>query len=147
MECKTELNDRIKCLHLKDVGLLFLRLFVGSFMLTHGLSKLLNYNEISQTFPPMMGLSSQVGLTLIVFAEFFCSIALIVGLFTRLAAIPLIIGMSVAAFAAHAGQPFGARELPLLYLVIYVTLLLVGPGKIALDTLIYNRFCPHGKRK
>ena len=85
-------------------------------------------------------------IALIIFAEFFCSIALLFGFLTRLAVIPLIIGMSVAAFVAHAGAPFNGRELPLLYLAMYVVLLLTGPGKIALDTLIYNRFCPHSKK-
>ena len=32
------------------------------------------------------------------------------------------------------------------YFAMYVVLLLTGPGKIALDTLIYNKFCPHGKK-
>lgn len=135
------------CTSLKDWGLLVLRLVVGIFMLTHGWAKLSNYAEMSQQFPPMLGLSSQVGLTLIIFAEFFCSIALILGLFTRLAIIPLIIGMAVAAFVAHGADPFSVKETSLLYLGIYVTLLLTGPGKIAIDTLIYNRFCPSSKNK
>jgi len=134
------------CFDLKDYGLLVLRLILGIFMLTHGWAKLSNFSEMSQGFPAMLGMSPTLGLSLIIFAEFFCSIALIFGFLTRLAVIPLIIGMSVAAFVAHAGAPFNGRELPLLYLAMYVVLLLTGPGKIALDTLIYNRFCPHSKK-
>lgn len=74
-------------------------------------------------------MSSQLGLSLIIFAEFFCSIALILGLFTRLATIPLIIGMGVAAFVAHGADPFSVKEMSLLYLGIYVTLLLTGSEK------------------
>ncbi len=147
MECTTELNGKRNCPEVKDFGLLVLRLVVGIFMLTHGWQKLSNYDAMLQQFPPMLGLSSEVGLSLIIFAEFFCSIALILGLLTRFAAIPLIIGMSVAAFVAHSGQPFGNKELPLLYLGMYVVLLLTGPGKIALDTILYNKFCPHAKKK
>ena len=147
MECNTDLNGKKNCPELKDFGLLVFRLIIGFFMLTHGWQKLSNFSEMSQQFPPMLGLSSQVALSLIIFAEFFCSIALILGLFTRLAAIPLIIGMSVAAFVAHSGQPFGARELPLLYLGMYVVILLTGGGKISLDTLLYSKFCPRAKQK
>lgn len=147
MECKTELNGKRNCPELKDVGLLILRLVVGFFMLTHGWQKLSNYDAMLQQFPPMLGLSSEIGLSLIIFAEFFCSIALILGLLTRFASIPLIIGMTVAAFVAHSGQPFINKELPLLYLGMYVVLLLTGPGKIALDTILYNKFCPHAKKK
>ncbi|VBB45661.1 DoxX family protein (modular protein) [uncultured Paludibacter sp.] len=147
MECKTDFNGEKNCPELKDFGLLVFRLIIGIFMLTHGWQKLSNYDTMLQQFPPMLGLSSQVGLSLIIFAEFFCSIALILGLFTRLAVIPLIIGMSVAAFVAHKGMPFSGRELPLLYLGMYVVLLLTGPGRIALDKLIYDKFCPKAKRK
>lgn len=147
MECNTDFNGKKNCPELKDFGLLVFRLIIGFFMLTHGWQKLSNFSEMSQQFPPMLGLSSQVALSLIIFAEFFCSIALILGLFTRLAAIPLIIGMSVAAFVAHSGQPFGARELPLLYLGMYVVILLTGGGKISLDTLLYSKFCPRAKQK
>ena len=140
-------TDNKCCSNLTDWGLLLLRLVVGIFMLTHGWAKLSNYSEMSQQFPAMLGLSSQVGLTLIIFAEFFCSIALMLGLFTRLATIPLIIGMAVATFVAHGADPFSMKEISLLYMGVYVTLLLTGPGKIALDTPIYNKFCPHGKKE
>ncbi|MGC3977556.1 MAG: DoxX family protein [Paludibacteraceae bacterium] len=147
MECNTAYNGKKNCPELKDFGLLVFRLIIGFFMLSHGWQKLSNFGEMSQQFPPMLGLSSQVGLSLIIFAEFFCSIALILGLFTRLATIPLIIGMSVAAFLAHSGQPFGARELPLLYLGMYVVLLLTGAGKISIDKVLYRKFCPRAKAK
>lgn len=140
-------NDA-RCVNYRDLGLLLLRVTVGVFMLVfHGLPKLQNFAELSQTFPPMLGMSSQVGLTLIIFAEVFASIALILGLFTRLATIPLIIGLGVASFVAHAGDPMSAREMSMLYFLLYIVILLTGPGKLSLDTLIYNKFCPHGKNK
>lgn len=141
-------NTDDKCsTNLRDLGLLVLRLVVGFFMLTHGWAKLSNFAEMSEQFPPMLGMSSKMGLTLIVFAEFFMSIALILGLFTRLAAVPLLIGLGVASFIAHAGDPFTARELSLLYFFLYVVIILTGPGKFSLDTLLYNKFCPSSKRK
>ncbi len=75
---------------------------------------------LSIAFPDPVGLGSTFALSLIMFAEFFCSLLLIVGLFSRLATVPLMIGMSVAAFFAHAGQPFMAMELPIIYLCIYL---------------------------
>lgn len=131
---------------LSDWGLLILRIIVGAFMLTHGWAKLSNYSEMSLQFPSMLGLSSQVAFSLIIFAEFFCSIALILGLFTRLATIPLIIGMAVAAFVALRTDPFEKKEMALLYLAVYVTLLFTGSGKFALDTLIYNKLSLHRKK-
>jgi putative oxidoreductase len=77
-----------------------------------------------------------LSLVLAVFAEFFCSLFLIAGLATRLAAIPLIVTMSVAAFIVHAEDAFGVKEMALLYLVIYVVLLIAGAGKYSIDRWI-----------
>ena len=87
------------CFSLQDFGLLLFRLILGVFMLTHGWAKLSNFSEMSQGFPGMLGMSSSLSLSLIIFAEFFCSIALILGLLTRLAVIPLIIGLGIAAIS------------------------------------------------
>lgn len=119
-----------------DTGLLILRVCAGAFMLTHGLPKLLYYGDLSQTFGDPVGLGSQLSLTLIVFAEFFCSILLILGAFTRLAAIPLIIGMIVAAFFAHQPFAFDTSEKALLYLIVFVSLLFMGGGRFSIDGLI-----------
>ena len=80
-----------------DVALLILRLQLGILMLTHGFPKLMNYSERMDKFADPFGLGPAASLALVIFAEFFCSILLIVGFKVRLAVIPLIITMLVAA--------------------------------------------------
>jgi putative oxidoreductase len=58
------------------------------------------------------------------------------GLGTRLAAIPPMVAMTVAAFHAHASDPFGTKEKPLLFLLVYLMLLVFGSGKFSIDRLI-----------
>jgi putative oxidoreductase len=70
---------------------------------------------------------------MVIFAEFFCALFIIIGLFTRLATIPLIITMSVALFKAHNVDIFGKGELAGLYLTCFLVLLLLGPGKVSVD--------------
>ncbi|MDD2996001.1 MAG: DoxX family protein [Paludibacter sp.] len=123
---------------LVSYGLVVLRLAAGIFMLTHGWQKLSNFDTFSAVFPDPIGLGSGLSLGLIVFAEFFCSILLILGLFTRLAAIPLVIGMAVAAFVMHGADPFAAKELSLLYLFIYLALIFTGPGRHSVDYVLRN---------
>lgn len=84
-------------------------------------------------FADPIGIGVVPTLVLVVFAEFFCSILLIIGLGGRFAALVLIINMSVAAFIALNGQPFNKMELPLLYLLIFITLFVTGPGKYSVD--------------
>lgn len=117
-----------------DFGLLVLRLSIGALMVTHGLPKLTNFNQIVSDghFIPVFG-SVALGLALTVMAEFFMSLFLIAGLLTRLSIIPLIITMLVAVFVAHANDPFSVKEHALLFLFPYITLLLAGPGRFSAD--------------
>jgi putative oxidoreductase len=75
-------------------------------------------------------------LILTVFAEFVCSILLIVGLGTRLALIPLIITMLVAVFIVHAPDGMDKKEHGLMYLLPYFALFLLGSGKFSLDAFL-----------
>lgn len=119
--------------NLQSLGLLVLRVSVAAMMMTHGVNKLQNFSAMSGEFPDPIGLGSTVALGLVVFAEFFCSILLALGLATRLATIPLIVTMLVAILVAHKADPFSGKEMACLYLAIYVTLLATGPGQFALD--------------
>jgi putative oxidoreductase len=117
-----------------DVALLILRLGAGGFMIVHGWSKLMNFNKRLSTFSDPIGLGSEASLSLIVFAEFFCALFVIIGFYTRLALVPLIIAMCVVAFIVHGADPFGTKEKALLFLVAYLSLFFTGPGKFSVDS-------------
>ena len=117
--------------------LLILRAATAAFMLTHGYQKLqglLAGGEIQ--FADPIGIGQSASMYLAVFAEFFCSILLLLGLATRLAVIPLIITMLVAVLIVHAPDEFAKKELALHYLVVYLFLLISGPGKYSIDHFI-----------
>jgi putative oxidoreductase len=122
-----------------DLALLGVRISIGVLMLVHGLPKLGMLMSGGQVqFPGIFGLSSELSLTLAVFAEVLCSVLIMVGLGTRLAVIPLIFTMLVAVILIHAADPFGMKELALLYLLVYVVLLASGSGRYSLDHLIHK---------
>jgi len=118
-------------------ALLLLRVSICAMMLVHGMKKLSNFSSISQNFDPI-GLGGTFSLSLVIFAEVFCSVGLILGLFTRLAAIPLVVAMCVAVFITHAGDAFAAKELALLYLTFFTAILITGPGKYSVDKALWN---------
>jgi len=118
-----------------DLGLLVLRLGAGSFMLFgHGLPKLLGWAERSQRFFDPFGLGPAPSLALAIFAEVGCSLAIMAGLFTRLATVPLLVTMFVAAFMANAGEPWGKQELAMTFALMFATLLLTGGGRWSADS-------------
>lgn len=118
-----------------NTALIIFRVVIGVFMLTHGMQKLSNFDSLQSSFPDPIGLGSSFSLVLIILAEVGCSLLIILGAFTRLATIPLIFGMIVAAFIVHSGGGFSGRELPLFYMAMYIVLLITGPGAYSLDSL------------
>ncbi|MBK7434575.1 MAG: DoxX family protein [Chitinophagaceae bacterium] len=92
-----------------NAAMLLLRLGVGIMMMEHGYQKLVHFGEYQQKFMNFLGLGSTFSLALVVFAEFFCSLFLILGLFTRLAAIPLIVVCCVIIFKGESRAVFRRR--------------------------------------
>ncbi|MGH9458254.1 MAG: DoxX family protein [Thermoanaerobaculia bacterium] len=137
-----------------SIGLLILRLGVAGYLLTHGWGKfqMLAGGKFDQFGDPI-GIGATASLILIFFAEFVCSILVIIGLGTRFAAIPVVIAMGVAAFVAHGGDPWTAgggaslffagesqswasKEPALVFLLVFLSLAFTGAGRFSLDALI-----------
>lgn len=125
---------------LRNAGLLVLRVSAGlAMMIAHGIPKIERLSADPVRFADPFGIGAKESLMLAIFAEVACSAALVLGLLTRLAAIPLIATMGVAAFYAHAGDPFSDKELALAYMVIYVALLGLGPGAWSVDARLFAK--------
>jgi putative oxidoreductase len=124
-----------------DIAALLLRVCFGFTMLFgHGWGKFLKLigdGPIKWADP--IGLGPEISLGLATFAELFCAGALIIGLFTRLATIPLIITMGVAFFIVHIDDPFNKMESPLMYMTAYIAILLLGAGRFSVDHLIRGK--------
>ena len=124
-----------------DLGLLILRIVFGMMMFWgHGIGKwdrLFSGNEIR--FGDPIGLGPEVSFYLIVFAEGFCSLLIALGLFTRAATIPLIIGMGVAFFSYHFSDPINSMEKSFLFMMTFLVIFILGPGKFSLDHKIFKK--------
>ncbi|MCC9656207.1 DoxX family protein [Rhodopirellula halodulae] len=121
-----------------SIGLLLLRVGISVLMLVHGIAKVKGFSEMSEGFPDPLGMGHQTSLIMAIASEVGCSLLLIAGLFTRLAALPLAFTMVVAAFVVHADDPWQKKELAIVYLLVYASIALLGPGRFALDRLFFG---------
>jgi putative oxidoreductase len=121
-------------------SLLFLRLGLGLIMaFVHGLKKI----------PPQeqfIGLLAKLGFPmpelfawLAGLSELLGGLFIAIGLATRFSSASLVITMGVAAFMAHAGDPWKSKELAIIFLISFVFIFLAGPGKYSVDSMIIKK--------
>lgn len=134
-------SDTVGCCG--SLGLVVLRVVVGTAFILHGWPKIQNLTEWmgpSAQVPPAMQAVAAV-------AEFGGGIALVLGLFTRLASLGIMAVMIGALALVHMprGDPFVAKpgqmssELPAVYLACAFLLLLVGPGRYSVDAMLFEQ--------
>lgn len=129
-----------KAAKLNDFGLLMMRILASMMMMFgHGFDKLVNFSEYASKFADPFGLGPALSLGLAVFAEFFCSIAVMFGFMTRYSVIPLIITMLTAAFIIHSDDPWGKKEFALVYMIPFLTLLFTGAGRYSVDAKLFGK--------
>jgi putative oxidoreductase len=125
-----------------NLALLVLRLWIGfQMLLLHGTDKLMHFSASATKFPDPLGIGHTASLGLSVFAEFFVSILIVLGMFTRWSALVLIINMAVAFIGVHKGALSGEHngELAFMYLLAYVILFLAGPGRVSADKILFGK--------
>lgn len=123
----------------EDLGQLVLRVSAGGTMFwQHGWPKLMSFAERTDSFADPFGLGSTFSLILIVFAEVVCAALVVLGLWTRAALIPLIIGMAVIVFMVKGDADFKEKELAMIYMCAFITLLLTGSGRFAVGRISFS---------
>lgn len=122
-----------------DVATLLLRLFFGGMFTYYGCGKVINYEAYSAGFTDLIGIGAKLSFNLVIFGEFVCGIFILLGLFTRFAAIPAFITMVVAYFVAHGQDNFADKIPAFTYLILSIIVFIQGGGKYSLDALIFNK--------
>jgi len=134
-----------------SVGLLLLRVGIGGYMATHGWGKAqMLLSGKFEDFGDPIGLGPVVSLVLVTLAELACALLVVLGLWTRVAAAPIVFTMGVAACVVHRSDPWtsgrgaelffsgkakiwSSKEPALLYLAAFLALMCTGAGRYALD--------------
>ena len=129
---------------LDSTALLIARLTLGVLFVSTGWGKVHNLAKVTQFFTELHIPAPAFNATLASFTELICGALLVVGLASRLAALPLVVTMIVALLTAKLDEIHGLPDLFGEVEWTYIALLLVvataGPGKAYLDTLVAPRF-------
>lgn len=119
--------------NLNDFALAILRVGFSGMMLTHGIPKINMLLENPSAFPNPFGIGGTGTLILAIIGEVIAPIFVIIGLKTRLAAVPVILTMAGASFIVHANDDFATKEKALLFLIAFIVIALAGAGKYSAD--------------
>lgn len=119
-----------------DTMMFLIRISFGGLMLVnHGFQKMVNFSRLQHVFSDPFHIGSKFSLMLVIFAEVFCALLVVAGLFTRLAVLPLVFSIGVAFFLTH-NHNFDKAELDALFLAGFLAILLCGPGRASLDRMM-----------
>lgn len=121
-------------------GLLFMRISASLLLLwVHGLPKLLHWNLELQRIEDPFGLGAHLTLGLAVFAEVICPVLLILGVFARLACLPVLAVLAVALVVVHPDWTVEQGQFAWLLMILFAGLAITGPGPLVVGGL-------HGRR-
>jgi len=123
-----------------DWALLWLRV-AGSLLLlqVHGLPKLLHFSEQLSLIEDPWHLGARLTLSLAIFAEVLCPLPIILGVFTRLACLPIFAVLLVALLFVHPEWSLAEGQFAWLLLIVFGAVFIAGPGRIALSRHLPGR--------
>jgi putative oxidoreductase len=120
------------------------RLCVGWLFMTNGWAKLHNLDQIIEYFRSLGIPAPEIQAPFASATEMVCGALILVGLFTRVAAVPLSVVMAVAIATAKREELSGVSDLygfvEYLYILLLVYLGVGGAGPLSLDRLLWWRF-------
>jgi len=145
-----KLNLRASSAIQLDFGILIIRIIIGILMAFYGYEKLVHFQEMAASDfwannVSFLGQKGAFPLALTVFAEFFCSLLLIIGLFTRISLLPLLFCMAyiflvIFPFSIISSGDNGMEiNTTFFYFIIYLGLFFTGPGKYSLDYMLLKK--------
>lgn len=118
-----------------DAGLLFARIAGAALLLwVHGLPKLLHWQEELAHIDDPLGMGRGLTLACALFAEILCPLLVAAGLFTRLAALPVLFLLLVSMLLVHPEWSIAEGQFGWLLLIVFGAIVLSGAGRYSIDS-------------
>lgn len=118
----------------RDLSLLLFRIGLAwSIINTHGVKKVVDISGTIQHIPDPLGIGGLASTLIAIFANIILASFVGIGLFTRPSALVIAMITLVGLLFVHAADPWSVKDVPFMYTLSFGLLVLLGPGKYALD--------------
>lgn len=129
--------------HHEYLAPLLARITVGVVFVSSGWGKVHNLDKVTEFFTELGIPAPAFQAVFVSYVELVCGAALLLGLLTRLVAVPLMCTMIVAIITAKAEEIAGFADLlgtvEFAYVAMLLGIALTGPGKVSLDALLFGK--------
>ncbi len=123
-----------------NFGLLMFRiLFAVELFRVHGMKKFRVQNGEREKVPNPLGLPEKLNGLVATFSDTVVPVLLILGIGTRLAILPTLGVTAIGYFVVHKKDSLEVRDVPYMYTLDLLLLLLLGAGTFSLDNYILNQ--------
>ncbi|MBO9202511.1 MULTISPECIES: DoxX family protein [Niastella] len=121
-------------------GMLLLRVAVSlEIAIVHGFKKIGIGVPQSESIPNPLHLPEAFNNTFAIAANIVFPFFVLIGLFTRLATLPTLVVTLTGYFLVHWNDSLLQKDTPFIYSLIFLVILLLGPGKYSIDNAIYKK--------
>jgi|GEM_PF-7136 len=131
--------NKNKLLANNDLALLFIRVAVSmSMIIVHGFKKVIDIHGTIEHIPDPLGIGNTASAIISIIANIVAPVFVILGYKARLATIPTLGVTLTGLILVHWGDPLAVRDVPYLYSIVFLFILLAGPGKYSIDNIRFK---------
>ncbi|MHA3789430.1 DoxX family protein [Flavobacterium hauense] len=119
---------------LYNFAILFFRVAVATeLIVVHGFKKIGIGVDVVEVIPNPLGLPEALNSFVAIAANVYLPILIVLGFFTRLAAIPALAVTATGYFLMHGHDPLPERDIPFMYSISLLTIVMFGAGRYSID--------------
>jgi putative oxidoreductase len=107
-------------------------------MLAHGMKKIGIGVQVAEHVPNPLHLPGVLNEWFAIAGNLIFPVFVIVGLFTRLAILPILAITLTGYFVVHLHESILEKDTPFMYSVVFLLILFIGPGKYSIDSLLHR---------
>ncbi|AWH85679.1 DoxX family protein [Flavobacterium album] len=123
-----------------NFGILFFRIAVAAqLIIVHGLKKIGVGVAAPEAVPNPLGLPPALNDIIAIAANTYLPFLIVIGLCTRLAALPAVCVTLTGYFIVHANDPLAVSDVPYMYSVSLLLIIILGGGRYSLDQYISKK--------